>query len=198
MKMNKSIFLLKSVFVSVLFLLITSQAVAAVEVAGVKVPEKISIGESGSQLVLNGAGIRKKLFIKVYVGALYLPSKQNTVAAILNAEGPKRITMHFLYKEVSAKKLVNGWNEGFEENSTAGEVKSLQERINRFNKLFRTVKKGDVIRLDYSPDQGTQVWINDQLMGTVEGNDFNRALLKIWLGSKPADGGLKKAWLGGK
>jgi hypothetical protein len=35
-------------------------------------------------------------------------------------------------------------------------------------------------------------------MGTVEGNDFNRALLKIWLGSKPADGGLKKAWLGGK
>ncbi len=198
MKMNKSIFLLKSVFVSVLFLLITSQAVAAVEVAGVKVPEKISIGESGSQLVLNGAGIRKKLFIKVYVGALYLPSKQNTVAAILNAEGPKRITMHFLYKEVSAKKLVNGWNEGFEENSTAGEVKSLQERINRFNKLFRTVKKNDIIRLDYLPEKGTQVWINNKQMGTVEGADFNRALLKIWLGSKPADGGLKKAWLGGK
>ena len=196
MKVNKSILLLKIFFVSLLFLFITCQAAAALEVAGVKVPENISIGESGSQLVLNGAGIRKKLFIKVYVGALYLPSKQNTVAAILNAEGPKRITMHFLYKEVSAKKLVNGWNEGFEGNSTAGEVKSLQERINRFNKLFRTVKKNDIIRLDYLPEKGTQVWINNKQMGTVEGADFNQALLKIWLGKKPADGGLKKAWLG--
>ena len=187
---------LNGILFGALLLIFSCQAVAAVEVAGVKVPEKISIGESGSQLVLNGAGIRKKLFIKVYVGALYLSSKQNTVAAILNAEGPKQITMHFLYKEVTAKKLVKGWNEGFEGNSTASEVKLLQERINRFNKLFRTVKKGDVIRLDYSSDQGTQVWINDKLMGTVEGNDFNRALLKIWLGPKPADGGLKKAWLG--
>jgi hypothetical protein len=196
MKLDKSIFLLKSIFVSLLFLFITCQAAAALEVAGVKVPEKISIGDSDTQLVLNGAGIRKKFFIKVYVGALYLPAKQNKINAILAETGPKRITMHFLYKELSAKKLVNGWNEGFSGNNSAAEVKSLQARINRFNKLFRTVKKGDVIRLDYLPEKGTQVYINDQQMGTVEGFDFNQALLKIWLGKKPADDGLKKAWLG--
>jgi hypothetical protein len=179
MKLDKSIFLLKSIFVSLLFLFITCQAAAALEVAGVKVPEKISIGDSDTQLVLNGAGIRKKFFIKVYVGALYLPAKQNKINAILAETGPKRITMHFLYKELSAKKLVNGWNEGFSGNNSAAEVKSLQARINRFNKLFRTV-----------------VYINDQQMGTVEGFDFNQALLKIWLGKKPADDGLKKAWLG--
>ena len=196
MKLNKSIFLLKRIFVSLLFLFITCQAAAALEVAGVKVPEKISIGESGTQLVLNGVGIRKKLFVKVYVGALYLPGKLNTVGAILGDPGPKRIAMHFLYKEVSAKKLIDGWNEGFAGNNSAEVFKSLQNRINRFNKLFRTVKKGDVIRLDYLPEKGTQVLINDKLMGTVEGNDFNQAILKIWLGSKPADDGLKKAWLG--
>ena len=166
------------------------------EVAGVKVPENISIDESGTQLVLNGAGIRKKFFIKIYVGSLYLPTKQNKVDAILAETGSKRITMHFLYKELSAEKLVNGWNEGFTGNNSAEVVKSLQDRINRFNKLFRTVKKGDVIRLDYLPEKGTQVLINDKLMGTVEGNDFNQAILKIWLGKKPADDGLKKAWLG--
>jgi hypothetical protein len=194
--MNKTLFLLGKVFVSLLFLLFTCQAVTAMEVAGVTVPETTSIGENGTQLVLNGAGIRKKLFIKVYVGALYLQSKQNTVAAILEAEGAKRITMHFLYNEVSAEKLVNGWNEGFSGNNSAAEIKSLQDRINQFNKFFHTVKKGDVIRLDYVPAGGTQVWINDSLKGSVPGNDFNRALLKIWLGPKPADKNLKKAWLG--
>ena len=189
-------FLLKRFLVSVLFLLITSQTAAALEVAGVMVPEKVVIGDSSKQLVLNGAGIRKKLFFKVYVGALYLPGKQSTVSAILSDPGPKRITMHFLYKEVSTEKLVNGWNEGFAGNNSADAVKSLQDRINRFNRLFRTVKKGDVIRLDYLPDEGTQVWINDQQTGMVEGADFNQALLKIWLGPKPADDGLKKAWLG--
>jgi len=194
--MNKSVFVFKRILVSLFFLLITSQTAAALEVAGVMVPEKVGIGESSKQLILNGAGIRKKLFFKIYVGALYLPGKRNTVGTILGDPGPKRITMHFLYKEVSAEKLVNGWNEGFAGNNSAEVVKSLQDQINRFNKLFRTVKKGDVIRLDYLPDEGTQVWINEQRMGKVEGADFNQALLKIWLGPKPADDGLKKAWLG--
>jgi hypothetical protein len=194
--MDKSIFVFKRVLVSLFFLFITCQAASALEVAGVKVPENISIDESGTQLVLNGAGIRKKFFIKIYVGSLYLQTKQNKVDAILADTGPKRITMHFLYKEVSAESLVDGWNEGFTGNNSAEVVKSLQDRINRFNKLFRTVKKGDVIRLDYLPEKGTQVLINDKLMGTVEGNDFNQAILKIWLGKKPADDGLKKAWLG--
>ena len=196
MKMNKSVFVFKRILVSLFFLLISSQAATALEVAGVMVPEKVAIGESSKQLVLNGAGIRKKFFIKIYVGALYLPAKQSKVDAILAETGAKRITMHFLYKELSAEKLVNGWNEGFTGNNSAEVVKSLQDRIDRFNKLFRTVKKGDVIRLDYLPEKGTQVLINDKLMGTVEGNDFNQAILKIWLGKKPADDGLKKAWLG--
>ena len=193
---NKIVRLLKGALVSSLFLFITCQGAAALEVAGVSVPETVIIGDSGEKLVLNGAGIRKKLFIKVYVGALYLSSKQNTVDAILNAEGAKRITMHFLYKEVSAKKLVKTWNEGFSGNSSAAEVKALQGHINQFNKLFSTVHKGDVIRLNYLPAQGTQVWIKDKLTGTIEGKDFNQALLKIWLGPKPADDGLKKAMLG--
>ena len=33
--------------------------------------------------------------------------------------------------------------------------------------------------------------------GTIAGEDFNRALLRIWLGEQPADASLKKAMLGG-
>jgi len=175
-------------------LMVVAQAVGAREIAGVSVPGSVTI--KNKALVLNGAGIRKKLFVKVYVGALYLTVKRTTVGEILADPGAKRIVLSFLYKEVSAEKLVAGWNEGFDNNNTAEELKALQDRINQFNSFFTTVGKGDVIRLDYLPQEGTQVWINETLKGTVPGEDFSRALLKIWLGSKPADAGLKDAMLG--
>jgi hypothetical protein len=175
-------------------LMVAVQSVEAREIAGVAVPDSVTI--KNKVLVLNGAGIRKKLFVKVYVGALYLTVKRTTVGEILADRGAKRIVMSFLYKEVSAEKLVAGWNEGFDGNNTAAEVKELQDRIDQFNSFFITVRKGDEIRLDYMPQEGTQVWINETLKGTVPGEDFSQALLKIWLGSKPADAGLKDAMLG--
>ena len=45
------------------------------KVAGVKFDETSQLSAGVPQLVLNGAGIRKKFFVKVYVGALYLPKK---------------------------------------------------------------------------------------------------------------------------
>jgi hypothetical protein len=46
--------------------------VQARELAGVKLPDSVTIADTHSTLTLNGAGIRKKLFIKIYVEALYL------------------------------------------------------------------------------------------------------------------------------
>ena len=164
------------------------------KIAGVDVSQSVTI--ENKALVLNGAGIRKKLFIKVYVGSLYLTAKQTAVGKILADPGAKSIVMNFLYKEVSTKKLVDGWNKGFADNSSAKEIKALQERIDQFNSLFTTVYKGDDIRLDYLPGEGTQVRINGTLKGSVPGEDFYQALLKIWLGPKPADDGLKDDMLG--
>lgn len=170
------------------------QPIGAREIAGVDLPESVAV--KNKVLVLNGAGIRKKLFIKVYVAGLYLTVKRTTASEILADQGAKRIVMSFLYKEVSSERLVEGWNVGFADNNTAEELKVLQDRIDQFNGLFRTVRRGDTIRLDYMPNEGTQVWINDALQGTVPGEDFSRALLEIWLGAKPADDNLKEALLG--
>jgi hypothetical protein len=185
----------RTIFVCAFFvLLFIGQSVTAREIAGVDVPSTITM--DNEILVLNGAGIRQKLFIKVYVGALYLKAKRTTVNDVLNDPGAKRIVMSFLYKEVSTKKLVTGWNKGFTGNNTPEELKILQDRINQFNALFTTVRKGDVIQLDYKSAEGTQVWINETLKGTVPGEDFFRAVLKIWLGPKPAEEDLKDALLG--
>ena len=177
-----------------LFLLALVKPTLGREIAGVAISESITI--KNKVLVLNGAGIRKKFIIKVYVGSLYLTVKRSSVMEILDDPGAKRIVMNFLYKEVSADTLVEGWNEGFAENNSSQELLPLQDRIRQFNSFFSTVRKGDEIRLDYLPGEGTQVWINDTLKGSVPGEDFSRALLKIWLGPNPPDIKLKENMLG--
>src|SRR6185295_20352072 len=50
--------------------LVLAATAGAATVGGVKINDMAMVGDH--HLVLNGAGVRKKLFIKVYTGALYL------------------------------------------------------------------------------------------------------------------------------
>ncbi len=166
----------------------------AVEIADVDVADNVSVG--GQQLTLNGAGIRRKFFFKIYIGALYLKSPLSSAAQVLDDPNPKRVHMHFLYDEVSSKKLADGWTEGFENNLTETEMAALQSRLTKFNILFTDMRKGDNIDFDFIPATGVSVTINGQKKGEITGKDFNRALLSVWLGKEPADSSLKEAMLG--
>lgn len=165
-----------------------------VELAGVELAPEVQV--AGTDLVLNGAGVRKKFVVKVYVGALYLPQSASQTDAVLAMDGPKRVLMHFLYRKVEAQKLTDGWSEGFEKNQSDASLQALRPRLARFNALFRDVEAGDEILLDYLPGQGTRVTIRGEDKGLIPGEDFYRALLAVWLGDQPADGGLKKGMLG--
>ncbi len=175
-------------------LLLMALPVGAREIAGVDVAETLQ-GDGGTILHLNGAGIRSKFFFDVYIAQLYMEEPSNSTEKILGAAGEKRIVMHFLYSKVEKGKLVAGWDEGFSGNSTADELAPLKGRITRFNSLFADVKKNDVIELNFNPTTGTSVIIAGEDKGSIEGKDFNDALLKIWLGKKPVTSGLKKALL---
>lgn len=166
----------------------------ATEISGVMVNDTLQT-EDGTTLQLNGAGVRSKLFMDIYIAELYMEKPSASAAAVIGDKGKKRIVMHFLYSEVAKDKLVDAWNEGFKENNSAGDLAKLQERIQQFNNLFVDVKKGDVIILDYAPATGTVVTIKGQKKGTIAGADFNEALLKIWLGEKPVNAGLKEKML---
>jgi chalcone isomerase-like protein len=167
---------------------------SAVEIEGVQVPEAAQVG--GQALVLNGAGLRKKLWVEVYVGALYVPSRSTDPDALVVMPGAKRFTMYMLY-DVSRKKLVNAWNDGFEDNSSEAEIESLADEITAFNALWRDSEEGDVFMLDYIPGEGTHVVFNGDRVGTIEGEAFNQALMRIWLGPEPPTEDLKEGLLGG-
>lgn len=58
---------------------------AAAEVAGVKLEDKASLG--GKELVLNGAGLRTRFMLKIYVAGLYLAEKKGSAADAVAAPG---------------------------------------------------------------------------------------------------------------
>jgi hypothetical protein len=169
----------------------------ALELAGVKLADTAQIGSANLQL--NGAGIRTKLFFKVYVGALYLPQRQASADAIIADEHEHRVALHIV-RDLSSDKLLHAFNEAIEANHTKDELTSLGPQLKQMAEIFNAVKEvkpGDVITLDYQPASGTQIGVNGEARGTIAGAAFNKALLKIWLGSKPAQDDLKKGMLGG-
>ena len=69
---------------SILFIcLITTSIFAQKTVSGVTLPELKTI--QGERLLLNGAGLREKLWIDLYVGGLYLATKTSDANEIINA-----------------------------------------------------------------------------------------------------------------
>lgn len=99
-------------------------------------------------------------------------------------------------KKVSRKKIIGAWVDGLAANHNAVEMQALRPQLERFNDLFRSVHWGNVIQICYLPSIGTEARINDERRGTVPGDPFFHALLKIWLGSHPAGADLKTAMLG--
>jgi hypothetical protein len=104
--------------------------------------------------------------------------------------------MHILYGEVSKQKITDGWTDGLEANLADGEMQALRPRLEKFNSLFQTLHKGDELRIDYIPGTGTEVRINGEWRGVVEGNDFYRSLLRIWIGARPVTKSLQQEMLG--
>lgn len=174
--------------------ILLSSAASARDVGGVKVPDTVEVG--GTTLRLNGAGIRTKFFIKVkvYVGALYLPAPASDPAAILAADAPWTVRMHFL-RDVDRKSILDTYREGFENNSRE-KLPELLPLLDRVAPAVADVKEGQVMVVSYRPGAGATVGIEGGAQATVEGRTLAEALLRNWLGKEPADSGLKEAMLG--
>ena len=179
--------------------LLAWSAAHAADIEGVRVADKVRVGDAGPELLLNGAGLRTRLVFKVYVGALYLQKKAGSAQAVIADPGAKRVALHML-RDLTAEQLFSALNDGLKANHEPGVLAKLEPQVKQLQGIFAAVKAaktGDVILLDYAPGSGTRVTVNGDAKGVIPGEEFNRALLRVWLGDQPADAALKKAMLGG-
>jgi hypothetical protein len=167
----------------------------AATLAGVNIPDTADV--AGQKLVLNGAGLRKKLFIKVYTGALYLPAKSGNATSILAADQTRRMVMHFVFS-VDKGKIAEAWTEGLADN-TPNAGADVKTNFKMLSSWMEDIKDGQEIVLHYVPGTGTTVSVNGKVKGTLAGKATSDAILNTWIGPKPGPGDdFKKAVLGSK
>jgi hypothetical protein len=169
----------------------------AVDVAGVKIEDSAKV--AGKDLRLNGAGVRTRAIFKVYAMGLYLGKKEATTDAVLASTGPRRFTIVML-REVSGDDFGQAFMTGINNNTDKAEKGKIVNQMVKLGEIFVNVgglKKGDKLIVDWVPDKGTVIELNGKsLSEPLPELGFYNALLKIWLGDKPADSDLKPLLLG--
>jgi hypothetical protein len=183
--------------IAAFFLCLFPFAAMAAEVEGVRIDDKTRV--ANADLALNGAGLRKRAFFKVYAMGLYVPQKTSDAVAVIDQPGPKRVAIHML-RDVSADAFNEALADGIRANHSEAEAKALDPRLKELGAIIAAVgeaKKGMAIHLDWTGSE-TQVLVHGKPAGKpIAGPDFYRALLRVWLGDKPVQDDLKKSLLGG-
>ena len=169
----------------------------AVDVAGVKVDDTAKVG--GKDLKLNGAGVRTRAVFKVYAMGLYLAKPETTVDGVLASAGPRRVSLTMM-RAVSGDDLGQAFMTGINNNTDKDERKKFVNQIVKLGEAFANhgdLKPGDQITVDWVPGTGMVMSVNGKAAAEpVAEQAFYNALLRIWLGDKPADAALKPLLLG--
>jgi len=172
-------------------LLLVAGNVAALEVAGVQLAPEVTV--AGENLQLNGYGIRKKFFFKIYVGSLYTAQPATSTAQVLALPGAKLVRMDFLYGKVDKEKIVDAFAEGFAKNSPGlTAAPNARAFLGWFDADF---VKGDQVDLLVAADGTVSASHNGRALGSVTDPALARGVLLIYLGDQPADADLKAGML---
>lgn len=182
-------------FIALLIGTSISAQTGGTKVNGIILPNVVKVNDQ--YLKINGAGVREKMFLDLYICALYLEKKSSDAKAIIDANSSMSIKIRVISSLVTRENMEEAIREGFKK-ATNGNTKPLESKINDLiNKGFAgTIEKGDVFDLEYVPGKGTSLKKNGKVLVVLAGLDFKKALFGIWLCDSPADANLKKKMLG--
>jgi hypothetical protein len=186
-------FLIKFLLLSLVLFVATATPVGAAELAGVTLPDSVSV--SGKNLVLNGMGLRKKAMMKVYVAGLYLTQKMQGTKTIIASDTERRMVLSFL-RDVGKGKICNAWNEGLENNSS-NVTEELKKKFATLCGYMENTGNGGKLVFTYVPGTGTLVEANGGNKGTIAGKDFADALFRCWIGANPPSEDFKAGLVAG-
>lgn len=169
---------------------------SAAKVAGVTVEETLDV--AGQTLKLQGAGLRSRLFIKLYAAGLYIPDGSPAQATwLVDSDEPIAITLDIVSDLVTRDRMLEALNDGFAA-STGGDTSGIAAEIEQLKQAMGdAMAAGSTMTFAYDPDVGTRVIRDGEEKTVIAGLDFKRALFGIWLSDKPVTAKLKAALLGG-
>lgn len=143
-----------------------SGAAELLKLEGMSIEDSMEV--SGTKLLLNGVGVRKRGYFKTELVALYLPQKVRSLAEVSKLTGPKRIHIVTL-KELTGGTLSRYFISDFKVEATEDEFKQLINEVALIGGYYgdmRALNRGDVVNIDWLPDkQGIIAYVNGKPMG---------------------------------
>ena len=166
--------------------------------AGVKEIADIDFNKSyqtaENELQLKGVGLLRYLgLIKAYAGALYLAEGVSVDEAL--SDKAKRIEVEYMMA-FKGEDFGPATVKMMKKNVSQETLERIRDQIKFHNSLYENVEPGDRYSLTYIPGRGTELALNGEPKGIVEGSEFAAALFSIWIGKKPIDKSFKKQILG--
>lgn len=161
-------------------------------VDGTLFPKRIVHSEVPLQLH-NAKLFRYLRVLKAYAIALYLPEGKGIDS--LQGDMPRRLELSYRVP-IKGPDFGKGAAPILKRQNPPDLLVRLQPRLDRINALYRDVRPGDRYALTYLPGRGTELALNNQPLGVIEGADFAAVYFAIWLGPKALDEGLRRDLLG--
>jgi hypothetical protein len=187
--------LLELIAIGLAALLLGGEEARAAEIEGVHFADRMSVEDA--ELRLRGTGLlRYRYLFKAYVAALYLGESfdgEATPTSVL-ADVPRRLEIEYFWS-IPADAFAGITSDGIARNVDERTLESLQARIEQLNGLYRDVRPGDRYALTYLPGIGTELALNGEPRGLIEGADFASALFALWLGESALDASLRQQLL---
>ena len=163
----------------------------AAEIEGIRFSDIYMV--DNSKLRISGVGLLRYWGFKAYVGAFYL--EEGVSNDNFNSDTAKRIELEY-FRSIKGKDFGPATNKSIAKNVDSKTFDRLRPQIEFHNSLYQDVQPGDRYSLTYVPGRGTELALNGESKGVIEGSEFAAAVFSIWLGPKPMNEKFKKQLLG--
>lgn len=165
--------------------------VPAAEIEGVLFQDKII--KENVEFQLRAVALQLyMLFFRGFVGALYLPTRISPADAM--GDVSKHLVLEYFH-DIKKEDFQESTTAIIKKNVSEASYQTIEDRVQKFNALYRDVKSGERYSLTYIQGKGNTLALNRMPLGTIPGHDFAFAVFSIWLGENPIDERFRDALL---
>ncbi len=194
----------RTIVLTICIILFFSAISFAVSIKGIVIPKSVKL--ENVELILNGAGLRKKFGFKAYYAGLYLPEKSSDNYKIINADEPQALIMYWKRSaDIKKIQLVFLKSLAISANIPEQRIYTMESELGPHSKEIKefvswvsetTVKKHHIWSFNYTPGRGVSVYVYDNkksvLKGTISGLEFKKILWGVWIADTQAVGDTMK------
>ena len=153
-------------------------------------------GDIASAKYVNGVGSYHALGREQYIAKLSLATPSTESKPLLLQDLPATMELRVATKRIPQRRFVSMWIEAITVNSDSAMVQQHMQELLSFNQLFKgSLYEGDQLVIDYQPQAGMRVILNDVALGEITSGSFFRLLLASWIGPVPISSSFRNQML---